>query len=105
MDARRIARALMDDTFACPAAILVALVDEPRLTVLRQDIAHLGTLERHGCLLAGKVTDSPFKRETTRGSDHVCLKNFPPDGSKTASPCHFQFQRLHRIMVLRLAIA
>ena len=61
MDARCIARALMDDTFACPAAILVAFVDDSRLVVLRQDIAHLGTLERHGCLSAGKVT--PFGQQ------------------------------------------
>ena len=51
----------MDDTFACPAAILVAFVDDPQLVVLRQDIAHLGTLERHGCLSAGKVT--PFGQQ------------------------------------------
>lgn len=60
-DARRIARVLMDDTFACPAAILVAFVDDPRLVVLRQDIAHLRTLERHGCLSAGRVP--PFGQQ------------------------------------------
>jgi hypothetical protein len=60
-DARRIARVLMDDTFACPAAILVAFLDDPRLVVLRQDIAHLRTLERHGCLSAGRVT--PFGQQ------------------------------------------
>lgn len=60
-DARRIAQVLMDDTFACPAAILVAFVDDPRLALLRQDIAHLRTLERHGCLSAGKVT--PFGKQ------------------------------------------
>ena len=45
----RIARALMNDSFACPAAILVAL---------GEDGAHLGTLERRGCLSAGRAT--PF---------------------------------------------
>jgi hypothetical protein len=60
-DAPRIARVLMDDTFACPAAILVAFLDDPRLVVLRQDIAHLRTLERHGCLSAGRVT--PFGQQ------------------------------------------
>jgi hypothetical protein len=61
MDARRVARALMDDAFACPAAILVASVDDPQLVALRQDIAHLRTLERRGCLSAGKVT--PFGQQ------------------------------------------
>jgi len=51
----------MDDTFACPAAILIALVDDPDLVVRSQDIAHLGTLERRGCLSAGKVT--PFGQQ------------------------------------------
>jgi hypothetical protein len=60
-DARRIAQTLMDDSFACPAAILVAFVDDPQLVVLRQDIAHLGTLEQHGCLTAGAVT--PFGQQ------------------------------------------
>ena len=57
----KVAQALMDDTFACPAAILVAFVDDPQLVVLRQDIAHLGALERSGCLSAGKVT--PFGQQ------------------------------------------
>lgn len=60
-DAAKVARALMDDTFACPAAILVAFVDDPQLVVLRRDVAHLGTLQRHGCLSAGKVT--PFGQQ------------------------------------------
>ena len=60
-DAHRVAQTLMEDSFACPAAILVALIDDPELVVLRQDIAHLGTLERKGCLSAGKVT--PFGQQ------------------------------------------
>jgi len=49
-DAKRIAQSLMEDTFACSAAILVAFVEDPELTVLQQDVPHLGTLERSGCI-------------------------------------------------------
>lgn len=52
----QIAAALMADTYATPATILVAIDDDPELVVLREDVAHLGTLERSGCLSAGKVT-------------------------------------------------
>lgn len=55
-DPTRTAQQLMDDSFACPAAILVALIDDPKLSVLNEDIAHLGTLSRLGCLSDGKVT-------------------------------------------------
>jgi hypothetical protein len=60
-DARRIARVLMDVAFACPAAILVAFVDDPRLVVLWQGKAHLRTLVRQGCLLAGGAI--PFSQQ------------------------------------------
>jgi len=60
-DARRIARVLMDVAFACPAAILIAFVDDPRLVVLWQDKAHLRTLVRQGCLLAGGAI--PFSQQ------------------------------------------
>jgi len=50
MDARRVAQALMDDSFACPAAILVALIDDPSLAVLPADRRHLLTLRRRGCI-------------------------------------------------------
>lgn len=52
----KIAAALMADTFATPAAILVAFDDDPELVTLRQDVAHLGTLRRLGCLADGQVT-------------------------------------------------
>jgi len=54
----RVAAALMSDTWACPAAILVALVDDPSCEVLPGDAAHLGTLGQRGCLSGDKVT--PF---------------------------------------------
>lgn len=46
----------MDDTFACPAASLVACVDEPQLVVLRQGNTHLRMLGRHSWLWAGRMT-------------------------------------------------
>lgn len=55
-DARRIARVLMDVASACPAAIRVAFIDKPWKVVRWQDNVHLRTLERHGCLLAGRMT-------------------------------------------------
>lgn len=54
-DATRIAGELMDDTFACPAAILVALVDDPGLVVLQNDRRHLETLTRRRCLAGSRV--------------------------------------------------
>ena len=60
-DPAQIAAALMADTYATPAAILVAFDDDPELVVLRSDVAHLGALERSGCLSAGKVT--PFGQQ------------------------------------------
>ena len=53
---RQLAVALVEDTWATPAAILVAKIDDPQLEVLHADIAHLRTLERAGCLLKGNVT-------------------------------------------------
>jgi hypothetical protein len=47
-DARRIAHTLMDDSFACPADILVALIDDPSMAVLPADRHHLLTLRRRG---------------------------------------------------------
>lgn len=49
-DVWRIAQTLMDDSFACPAAILVALIDDPAMAVLPADRHHLVTLRRWGCL-------------------------------------------------------
>lgn len=50
MDARRIAQTLMDDSFACPAAILVSLIDDPSMAVLPADRHHLVTLQGRGCI-------------------------------------------------------
>ncbi len=55
-DPAKIAAALIADTFACPAAILVAFDDDPELVTLRSDIAHLATLRRLGCVVDGQVT-------------------------------------------------
>lgn len=55
-DPASIADALMADTFATPAAILVAFDDDPGLITLRQDVAHLATLRRLGCVVEGQVT-------------------------------------------------
>lgn len=55
-DAGRMALRLMEDTFACPAAILVAFVDDPDLVVLHNDLRHVSTLERDGCIANGQVT-------------------------------------------------
>lgn len=50
----RIAEILYEDSFATPAAILVALLDDPSMAVLRADRHHLQTLQRRGCIgLAG----------------------------------------------------
>ena len=51
-----IAAALMADTYATPAAILVAFDDDPELVVLRSDVAHMATLRRLGCVVDGQVT-------------------------------------------------
>lgn len=51
-----IAAALMADTFATPAAILVAFDDDPELVTLRADVAHMATLRRLGCVVDGQVT-------------------------------------------------
>lgn len=55
-DPAQIAAALMADTYATPAAILVAFDDDPELVVLRDDVAHLATLRRLGCVVDGQVT-------------------------------------------------
>jgi len=55
-DPARIAAALMADTFACPAAILVAFDDDPELVVLRSDVVHVATLRRLGCLSGNELT-------------------------------------------------
>lgn len=46
----RIAEILYEDSFATPAAILVALIDDPSMAVLRADRNHLQTLQRRGCI-------------------------------------------------------
>lgn len=53
---RQLAAALVQDTWATPAAILVAKIDDQQLEVLRADMVHLETLERAGCLRKGHVT-------------------------------------------------
>lgn len=56
----RIAEILYADSFATPAAILVALIDDPSLRVLPPDRAHLGTLRALGCL--GNTAPTPLGR-------------------------------------------
>ena len=46
----RIAEILFEDSFATPAAILVALIDDPSMAVLRTNRHHLQTLQRRGCI-------------------------------------------------------
>jgi hypothetical protein len=46
----------MADSFATPAAILVAFDDDPQLVTLKSDVAHVATLRRVGCLIDGQVT-------------------------------------------------
>ena len=55
-DATRIADDLMADSFATPAAILVAFDDDPQLVTLKADVAHVATLRRVGCVVDGEVT-------------------------------------------------
>lgn len=54
--ARQIADALFADAWATPAAILVALIDDPTLEVLRADLQHVRTLHARGCLRDGAPT-------------------------------------------------
>jgi len=46
----RIAAILVEEAFATPAAILVALIADERLEVLPEDLGHLGPLQRMGCI-------------------------------------------------------
>lgn len=55
-DARNLANRLVIDTFATPAAILVALIDDPSVEVLSDDARHVQTLIAVGCLSDGRVT-------------------------------------------------
>ena len=59
-DARRIAQTLIDDSFACPAAILVALIDDPSMAVPPADRHHLLTLRRRGCI--GRSGPTPISQ-------------------------------------------
>jgi hypothetical protein len=45
-----IAAQLYAASFATPAAILVALIDDPSMPVLTADRHHIGTLRERGCL-------------------------------------------------------
>jgi hypothetical protein len=46
----RIAEILYEDSFATPAAILVALIDNPSMAVLPADRHHMLALRRRGCI-------------------------------------------------------
>jgi len=55
-ETRQLASVLFASDWATPAAILVALIDDPALEVLPSDRCHVRTLHACGCLSGGVAT-------------------------------------------------